>query len=1564
MKLCRLVLTGFGKFVGRQIELKDGLNVFYGLNESGKTTIQHFLKGMLFGFKEPDARRRRWTPELDRYAPWSGQPYAGSLEFTTQDGRMYRVERLFAKERDRVRVFDAITGKDISSTFEIDKRRELLFAEKFLGMNELVFSNTVCIGDMPDVTNEKGCKELAARLSNLQESADEATSVRRAADVLEATRRSLVTRYNQLQKSVDENRQALSTILGHRAALRSLELELREVEKAQAVQEVLQRQAATALLQLDIAELEQKHAKACALEREISQLRDEVAALAPYAKVPRHLLEQAKRLETRIEEGLGGLQLVNTDISSLQDQLASVERELIALPGAEGLVPAFEADATYGEEARSIVARLTETLQYLNESGERLRQAEHRVKEATAEMSAYEGLDSLPTTAPQLLAELDACYRGATALSESWQALARRRRALAERLHAYEDRVRALLRQLDDLAIVAALPENAGRQIEALLVEVQALTRSMDDTLRARAGLLERTKELERRLTDFQRLTNLPPDVEVHVQELQLRIHSGRQRVAALRTLVDQLQVAVNRQNRLAGVLKRLKDEIGRSERLAGVTLTEVHAAESWLLRWSSAKETIAEATAVLEEVTAQQATIQEALVPLQEVGEAGVEGLARAEQLTKQEAEARARVQKAANAVDALEDPPSGLGRLGIGLLTGGVGLGIAAKLQGWSAIWPWAGLVVAGFGVPLLVMALLRSARVGAERNRLYSTRREAVGVAEKINSELRPLLAAVRQPSVAAWGEAWQRYRSLQTELTGIEHKVKLAHSRLSEAEKAIAEARGAVLPLLRLTGVEEVDLASGPDKVAKALAGLAEALLARQSQLRERATVRMELDGARQQVISTYRDTVDAVSQLFPSEQVPPEPSLAWGQDLMRRATSVVDTATSELASLLATAGVESPAELLQRYRERHALGLRHESLQRDIEEREGGLSDIIARRNTVVKKVLQLLELAGVSPASYETAATANSQDHGAAILGLPWTDSDIETFRWRLRRYGELHRQAEALPQELPGILRDTEQLLEETSSSERLSRELQGRLDSALRLLPPSVEPSVLAAAATEEVQAEGNGVLTAVGTGLPAVFWPEGLDNLLASLASAGSMDKWRRTMMQIRGTARSALAAVRATAEAESNEEFHQRWEEYSRVHRALGEKQQLADSQRGILERQLAHATQLLNSEAGPLLAAAGVVVPELLSTEGGLTGCDDVAVAAWQEALLQAVERVDMVQGHYAQSEEIRAKLGEKKREQAEREQALAGLEAELLALLAECTKGSVEELEAACQLQAAWQQAVFACEGREEQLSALMGNNTTLAEITSQLEAKQEERRALQGEIGEFVPESRDRLHWTGQLESAETGLALLREKRAEMYGDMKSHTSYCEGEERVVAELESKLGELNRVQRALAALQLARQELDLASEEVHRQFAPALNAHASDILHSLTQGRYEQLAVSETLDITLTDPEFERQVGLDAVSHGTCDQVYLAFRLAAAQAICGDSWAPPLILDDAFAHYDDNRACEALETLLRIAERTQVLFFTCRWREVELVRELSVQTGINYQLIELGDTT
>ena len=68
--------------------------------------------------------------------------------------------------------------------------------------------------------------------------------------------------------------------------------------------------------------------------------------------------------------------------------------------------------------------------------------------------------------------------------------------------------------------------------------------------------------------------------------------------------------------------------------------------------------------------------------------------------------------------------------------------------------------------------------------------------------------------------------------------------------------------------------------------------------------------------------------------------------------------------------------------------------------------------------------------------------------------------------------------------------------------------------------------------------------------------------------------------------------------------------------------------------------------------------------------------------------------------------------------------------------------------------------------------------------------------------------------------------------------------------------------------------------------------------------------------------------------------SDGTVDQLYLALRLAVAEALTPNA---PLVLDDALVRFDDTRLAQAMDILKDSAKQKQVIVFTCHKREEEL---------------------
>ena len=90
MRLLNLHINGFGKLHDCSISFEDGLNVVYGKNEAGKSTLHSFIRGMLFGMERMRGRAAR-TDQFSRYKPWDQKNgYQGSLRLES-GGHVYRI---------------------------------------------------------------------------------------------------------------------------------------------------------------------------------------------------------------------------------------------------------------------------------------------------------------------------------------------------------------------------------------------------------------------------------------------------------------------------------------------------------------------------------------------------------------------------------------------------------------------------------------------------------------------------------------------------------------------------------------------------------------------------------------------------------------------------------------------------------------------------------------------------------------------------------------------------------------------------------------------------------------------------------------------------------------------------------------------------------------------------------------------------------------------------------------------------------------------------------------------------------------------------------------------------------------------------------------------------------------------------------------------------------------------------------------------------------------------------------------------------------------------------------
>lgn len=169
MYIKELIITSFGKYQNKKISLKPGINIIYGENEAGKSTVHKFIEAMFFGFYKDHKSRRTYNPDYEKYLPMFSSSYEGILIYE-EDCREVRIERNLLKGKDKVVLYDEGTGEDISKEFYYDSAIKLYAPFEQSMMNRRIYNNTVSISQLGCRTSKELSEELKDYLANLGES--------------------------------------------------------------------------------------------------------------------------------------------------------------------------------------------------------------------------------------------------------------------------------------------------------------------------------------------------------------------------------------------------------------------------------------------------------------------------------------------------------------------------------------------------------------------------------------------------------------------------------------------------------------------------------------------------------------------------------------------------------------------------------------------------------------------------------------------------------------------------------------------------------------------------------------------------------------------------------------------------------------------------------------------------------------------------------------------------------------------------------------------------------------------------------------------------------------------------------------------------------------------------------------------------------------------------------------------------------------------------------------------------------------------------------------------------
>lgn len=160
-----------------EINLSDGINLIYGQNESGKSTLINFLINSFYGISKN--KKGKEISDYDRYKPWNGEEFSGKIQYKLDNNKRFEIYRDFNKKNPKV--FNE-NMEDISKLFNIDKNKGNEFFYEQTKIDEDLFLSTIAINQNEVKLGSQAQSFLIQKIANLAQTGDDSTSFNRVID--------------------------------------------------------------------------------------------------------------------------------------------------------------------------------------------------------------------------------------------------------------------------------------------------------------------------------------------------------------------------------------------------------------------------------------------------------------------------------------------------------------------------------------------------------------------------------------------------------------------------------------------------------------------------------------------------------------------------------------------------------------------------------------------------------------------------------------------------------------------------------------------------------------------------------------------------------------------------------------------------------------------------------------------------------------------------------------------------------------------------------------------------------------------------------------------------------------------------------------------------------------------------------------------------------------------------------------------------------------------------------------------------------------------------------------
>ena len=177
MKIDKIKINSYGKLKDKEIDLEKNINIIYGKNEAGKSTLLKFIVNTFYGISKN--KNGREYSDFDKYKPWDTEEFSGKIEYSLDNDEKYEVFRDFKKRNPKI--FNE-QKEDISKSFNIDKSRGNEFFYEQTKIDEELFLSTLVVNQEEVRLGKSDQNILIQKIANLVGTGEDNVSYKRAID--------------------------------------------------------------------------------------------------------------------------------------------------------------------------------------------------------------------------------------------------------------------------------------------------------------------------------------------------------------------------------------------------------------------------------------------------------------------------------------------------------------------------------------------------------------------------------------------------------------------------------------------------------------------------------------------------------------------------------------------------------------------------------------------------------------------------------------------------------------------------------------------------------------------------------------------------------------------------------------------------------------------------------------------------------------------------------------------------------------------------------------------------------------------------------------------------------------------------------------------------------------------------------------------------------------------------------------------------------------------------------------------------------------------------------------